>query len=312
MPVNKHGLRLDPDFTEDLVGFALESFLTLFTFPRRRFSIEPFSRVEERRLGADARLDSDIRGFRPFYMQFKRPFAFLDASSSKVVKERKKLGARVEPHSLFFDLRRKQPHHNDFQHNILYDLRNELTKTGMGDAAYVCPLFLDRSAYRWHLQWSGLRSWLTFRHWRPWDLEEVLIRENGRSLRFDNVPILAEHVTIPPHKKVQEANHRYSFDESGSDVCFHSPARLPELSVSLAKFLTKLSYGFLEGGEKLNFENASQFLKRLIVAVDGDRGNYQVSTRPERDDPIGDWLAWGDYLQREYEIQQYALVQWEY
>jgi hypothetical protein len=73
---NKNSLRLDADYTEDVVGFALESFLTLLSFPRHRFSIEPFSRAKERWLGADARLFSHrITGFRPFYMQFKRPSA---------------------------------------------------------------------------------------------------------------------------------------------------------------------------------------------------------------------------------------------
>ena len=52
----RHGLRIDANYTEDVVGFALESFLTLLSFPRQRFSIEPFSRGKERWLGADARL----------------------------------------------------------------------------------------------------------------------------------------------------------------------------------------------------------------------------------------------------------------
>src|SRR5690606_39402522 len=104
----KNSLRLDADFTEDTVGFALEAFLTLLSFPRLRFTIEPFSRSRERWLGADARLmGSRIRGFRPFYMQFKRPSAYPDASKAKVVTDRKKLELSVAPRSLFFPLRAK-------------------------------------------------------------------------------------------------------------------------------------------------------------------------------------------------------------
>lgn len=82
---NKNSLRLDADFTEDTVGFALESFLSILSFPRLRFSIEPFSRGKERWLGADARLNGHMVGFKPFYMQFKRPSAYPDTSTACVV-----------------------------------------------------------------------------------------------------------------------------------------------------------------------------------------------------------------------------------
>ena len=66
---NSH--RIDPDFTEEVVGMALDAFLATMCFPRQRFSIEPLSRSVERWLGADAVLTSGIRGFRPFYMTEK-------------------------------------------------------------------------------------------------------------------------------------------------------------------------------------------------------------------------------------------------
>ena len=159
------GLRVDANFTEDTVGLALESFLSILSFPRQRFSIEPFSRGRERWLGADARMRSAIRGFRPFYMQFKRPAAYPDSSTAKIVRERKGFGLGVSPASLFFGLREKQPSHFDYQHNILYRLRKRLQARNIGDAAYVCPLFLERSAYRTHMHWAALRRWTHF--WRP-------------------------------------------------------------------------------------------------------------------------------------------------
>lgn len=60
---NQKSLRLDSDYTEDIVGFAIESFLSLISFPFYRFSIEPFSRRDEPNYGADARLLGRIKGF---------------------------------------------------------------------------------------------------------------------------------------------------------------------------------------------------------------------------------------------------------
>lgn len=62
MATKKSGsLLLSPNYTEDTVGFALESFLSLLSFPRRKFSIEPFSRGRERWLGADAHLEGRVK-----------------------------------------------------------------------------------------------------------------------------------------------------------------------------------------------------------------------------------------------------------
>ncbi len=303
--------RIDADYTEDIVGFALESFLTLLSFPRHRFSIEPFSRAKERWLGADARLYSDIRGFRPFYMQFKRPFAYPDYSTAGIIKDRKTLKLQTSPHALYFPLRDKKDGHKDFQHNVLLRLRRRLHNKGLGDAAYVCPLFLDRSAYRFHLHWSGLWRWPRFWHPDPWDLEHVLLNNGGSTIRFDRVPVLAEHVTVPPHDAVTTSKHRYSFTESGTELCFHSPQALPEGAAPLATFLMRISDGFLGGGEKIRPDTANEELQALIVAAEGHQPESIAPTfRVEEGDPIGNWLAWGDYLRLAYEIDQYALVRW--
>ena len=234
---NKNSLRLDADFTEDTVGFALESFLALLSFPRLAFSIEPFSRTRERWLGADARLSGHIASFKPFYMQFKRPSAYPDTSKAKIVVDRKSLSLQVAPHSLYFGLREKQPTHWDYQHNILFRLRERLVKNNLGDAAYVCPLFQDRSAYRFHVHLAGLRGWLRFRRDSPWKLRDMLINGATGSVNFNAIPVLRAHISIPPHIRVVSAKHSYSFTESGTDLCFHSPTALPEGAVTFADFL---------------------------------------------------------------------------
>jgi hypothetical protein len=307
----KNGLRLDADFTEDLVGFALESFLAVMSFPRQRFSIEPFSRGRERWLGADARLLGQMRGFRPFYMQFKRPSAYPDYSTARIIKDRKKLRLQTAPRTLYFDLREKQDHHWDFQHNILFRLHKRLRSRKIGDAAYVCPLFLERSAYRLNLHWSGVSLWPHFWRRHPWDFEEVWIRDNGKRINFDRMPVLAEHITVPPHQKVSSARHRYSFTEAGQELCFHSPEALPEGAESLFKFLSALSGSFLDDGEKIQPQQANEELKSLMSAALGDgpeaaRPDFEINA----DDPIGNWFAWGDYLRTKFGIEQYAFVRW--
>ena len=67
----RQGLRIDANYVEDVVAIEIASFLAKVSFPQLRFSIEPMSRARERWLGADARLTDSMRGFLPFYMQFK-------------------------------------------------------------------------------------------------------------------------------------------------------------------------------------------------------------------------------------------------
>lgn len=303
------GKRIDADYPEDLVGIAIESFLTQLSFPLRRFSVEPVSRSKERWLGADARLHSAIRGFRPFYMQFKKPTAYPHDSTSKIITDRRKAGLGTCPRALYFQLREKKPGQTVFQHNVLLRLRNHLVNRGLGDAAYVCPLFVDRSAYRRDLYWSGLARWPRFWHRSPWDLEELLLEDGGRTIRFDRIPLLVEHVTVPPHVVVTTAKHKYSFNESGGELCFHSPEALPDGSADLARFLARVANGFLDEGEKLSPRQSIEPLKELIEAVFGDG-----ESRPEFDidpnDPMGAWFAWGDHLRKHHAIEQFALMRW--
>jgi hypothetical protein len=309
----KNSLRLDADFTEDTVGFALESFLALLSFPRFRFSVEPFSRGKERWLGADARLNGHISGFKPFYMQFKRPSAYPDVSTAKVIADRKSLGLSVAPRTLYFGLRDKQPSHWDYQHNILLRLRARLVSRRMGDATYVCPLFLDRSAYRFHVHLAGLRRWPRFWLHDPWELENILINGSSGSVNFNAIPVLQEHVCIPPHDTVMSAKHSYSFTERGTDLCFHSPLALPEGARSLARFLKDVVGSPQSGEGFISPENAREVLREL--AFEGENGDLRAlfpkDFPRDTEDWIASWLQWGDHLKEKHQIEQFALVRWE-
>lgn len=312
MATKKTGsLLLSSNYTEDTVGFALESFLSLLCFPRRRFSIEPFSRGNERWLGADARLEGRVKSFKPFYMQFKRPFAYPAHSKAKIIKDRLHLKLDATPHALFFDLHQKKPHHADFQHNVLFRLRRRLLRIGIGDAAYVCPLFLDRAAYRSNLHLSGLRMWPLFWRRHPWEMEELLLHTGpgGATVNFSAVPMLREHITIPPHALVTHANHSYSFTESGNQVCFHSPTSLPDSQSSLTDFLSRVAGDGRQQGF-IYADGASDALDRLlsISREEGDPLGFEF--QPRNGDGISRWREFGRALRTDFGIEQYALVNW--
>jgi hypothetical protein len=319
VPVNsdvraqKELVRLDPDFTEDVVSIALATYLAVLTYPRMRFSIEPFSRSRERWLGADARLTDGIVGIRPFYMQFKRPHGYLDTSKARVVKDRKKLvpPLNVTPRTLYFSLREKQVNHSDYQHNILYRLSRRLQKLGLGEAAYVCPLFLSRQAYIHGAHLAALRRGAGY--WRrPYDLQDLFVAVNGTVQTFQGVPVLAEHVVIRPHDKVTTAKHSYSFSEDGREVCFHSPLSLPEGSEQLGWWLSQQAKKLLSRDSLVTRDGASQKLMALISAdvEDAIDSGFRFS-QPAGTDGFGGWLEWGEYLHREYSIEQYACVLFE-
>ena len=81
--------------------------------------------------------------------------------------------------------------------------------------------------------------------------------------------------------------------------------------MDLATFLGKVSTGFLDGGEMLSPGESDQMLGELIAGIDGDQRTMAPTFRTTGKDPIGRWFSWGDHLRSEYEIEQFALVQWE-
>lgn len=313
MATKKSGsLLLSSNYIEDTVGFALESFLTLLSFPRRKFSIEPFSRDSERWLGADARLEGTVKSFKPFYMQFKRPFAYPGHSTARIIKDRLALKLDASPHALFFNLHPKKPHHSDFQHNILFRLRRRLLKLGIGDAAYVCPLFLDRAAYRSNLYLAGLWMWPRFWKMHPWDMEKLIIHSGsgGAAVNFSAVPLLREHITIPPHAQVTHASHSYSFTESGDQVCFHSPTSLPESQSSLADFLVRIAGDIERQDGFINADGASEMLNKLLEFSLEDEQSLGFSFQAGDGDGISRWQEFGRVLRTDFGIEQYAFVNW--
>ncbi len=146
---------IKPDFTEDIVSLMIQTMLTITRFPKAPFALVPLSNRDEVIYGADAYIDT----ISPLYIQFKRSFAYPDTSPSSIIKDRRKLKANCSPRVLFFELRNKQSTHNDYQHNVLFDLKTKLAASGKGNAFYTAPLFLNRTAYLLAVHMSSLWSW---------------------------------------------------------------------------------------------------------------------------------------------------------
>lgn len=290
-----------PDFTEEIVGFMIQSMLTITRFPKAPFALVPLSKKNEVIYGADAFIDS----ISPFYIQFKRTFAYPDFSTSHIIKDRKKLNANYSPRSLFFELRDKQPKHTDYQHNILFYLKSKLEANGKGTAFYTAPLFLNRSAYHLAVHMSSLLSW---RPWH-WFMDEPFYRQIQNiitptgNIRFQNIPILKEHIVIPPHIKVTTHKHKYSYLESGKEICFHDPTILDNqqtLGQTIYNFLN-----FKDGQpttEMINLSESTDLLDNL------QNGIFKETQKNNNDNIIENWIDFGEKLRTEFEIYQFMLI----
>ncbi len=292
---------ITPDFTEDLVGFMIQSMLTITRFPRAPFALVPLSKKDEVIYGADAMIDS----VSPLYIQFKRSFAYPDNSPSSIIKDRKKLNANCSPKTLFFELRDKQPKHTDYQHNVLFDLKVKLDAAGKGKAFYTAPLFLNRIAYLMAVHMSSLLSW---RPW-PWFMYEPFYEQtqniltSSGSIRFQNIPILKEHIVIPPHVRVSTHKHKYSFLESGKELCYHEPSILEETST-----LGQTIYDFLRfrdgqpTTEMINIDESRALLDNLKIGLSNQNQKDQGQS------VIDQWINFGDKLRTEFDIFQFMLI----
>lgn len=290
-----------PDFTEDIVGFMIQSMLTITRFPRAPFALVPLSKKDEVIYGSDARIDS----VSPIYIQFKRSFAYPDHSSSKIIKDRKKLKASTSPRTLFFELRDKQPKHKDYQHNVLFDLKTKLDASGKGKAFYTAPLFTNRTAYLLAVHMSSILSW---RPWH-WFMDEPFFERNQNiltstgSIKFQNIPILREHIVIPPHAKVTTHKHKYSYLENGKEVCFHDPTNL-EGEQTLGQTIYDL-LKFRDGQPTTGMTTLSESIS-LLESLQNDL--FEQDQEVNNQSVMNRWVEFGESLRNDYGIFQFMLI----
>ncbi len=308
-----------PNYTEDTVAIFIEHYFVLLTWPFQHFSLELFSKKKERILGSDARLFlSSIKTFKPLYIQFKRPVGYSawdkngrPNNRSKIIQERRTLNLTIDPVVLAFNLRNKRPQHRDFQHNVLFRLLQLLRQYKTGDAAYVCPLFLDRTAYVQAIHWAGIEAWFSNRMGEGFWLDTHPLERLGRgaykihSLRsqIESFPIIKEHVVIRPHLSVKNAKHWYSFTDRGDEICFHSPEHISENELRLSFWLEELSKGLSEPTREhgfLDLTEANRVLPEFVSAIDP---NFKI-----KNEGWAAWMEWGNFLEKNYQIMQYAIL----
>lgn len=152
--------------------------------------------------------------------------------------------------------------------------------------------------------------WNPFWRRAPWRSEFVRIFQEDGVFDFESVPILAKHVSIPPHDLVQTPRHRYSFDETGDGLCFHSPMSLPEQATTLGVYLNSIEQEFLGDEGEILYDMAFQQLLYLSGADRPEETVLAAESALKPEDPIGSWLLWGDFLRHEYNIEQFAFVSW--
>lgn len=301
------GTRQESNYSEDTVSIALQMLLSTVCFPLPGFFIMPFTRHQERKFGVDARLLNKISGIMPFYMQFKRPSAYPAESTSPIINGRNEQSCEVNPRALFFELRKKKENHRQSQHNILYKLRTRLRAREIGDATYVCPLFLDRITYVWNMQMGALLDWFPFGYREPWRRRAILIKDASNILQFSDIPTFREHISIPPHTRVNTTSHAYSFTERGNEVCFHSKpiALSPDSTYLLGNWFEKLLKQFKNGGI-IKKNDADKELSKLSKETGYEfdfpkNENYGQSVFEK-------WLDFGEHLKTEYDIDQFMFI----
>jgi hypothetical protein len=292
---------ISPDFTEDNVSLMVQILLTVPRFPRAPFALVPLSKSDEVIYGADAYIDS----ISPLYIQFKRSFAYPDFSTSKIITDRKNLNVNYSPKTLFFDLRDKQPTHKDYQHNVLFDLKAKLDASGQGKAFYTAPLFLNRTAYLKAVHMTSIFSWRPW-HWfidEPFYLETQNIITRTGTIRFQNIPILKEHIVIPPHVKVNTHKHRYSYLETGNEVCFHEPTKMDQ-----EQNLGQIIYDYLKSQDGQPTTQMTNLQESISLLNSLQNELFEQNQSEQKEGIIDRWLQFGEKLRAEYDIFQFMLI----
>jgi hypothetical protein len=300
--------KINPEFIENQVGIMIQYYLTSIAPKDSGFLITTLSSKEELRTGADALLRDRRSKMMPFYMQFKRPEGYLcKAGTAGIIRDRNSLRLKIEPHALFFELRKKAKTAKDYQHNLLFGLKNQGCH-----AVYVCPLFLEMEEYANALTCVRFRLQFWFRRILKKnpiasDKQIPLSQQGKRKRMLDGVPHLPGHIAFPPHDRVTTHNHKYSFSVDGDDLCFHSPERIERDPLPFLDFIRNVFDDFSNEEQVITVDNANDKINKLIERMEPD---FRLSKREKerRGNPFYGWIEWGKYLRKNYNIHQYAMI----
>lgn len=257
--------------------------------------------VNEPITGADKRFDTGCT----IYMQFKKSTGLHSSTTFPVsksisrsrmedVREYRALNSLEEDPSLFFQLRKKAKKAYHLQHNVL--LSHEIK--GLSRAFYVAPLELDKSKYYQTLFNEDFRF-----HGDPiWFKRHTAIRERFMVRYLNCSPFLREHVAITPHERVQDHNHFYSYSQTGTDICWHSPQFVGRGPSRLSDVVSSIVDNAIStGGESLaSLDELSESTWKVSREIGFDL--------PRSNDSLGTIKEHGKLIADTYRIRQFVLL----
>ncbi|WP_437286296.1 hypothetical protein [Sorangium sp. So ce406] len=307
----------DPEFLEADLATYLTRLLERCRISRPDVQVCQISQAEENGAGYDACITSIC----PFFVQLKRSYFYTPSSASTILTERTKLKLPTDQGVYFFKLHRTSKHAKELQHNALHRLAQSEA------AAYLAPLFFRRQAL------ENIPN--DYALW-AWSYGPVSITDSLSTIDISRVRLFHRLITIPPHKPVTNANHKYSYTSPG-DVCFHSdpePLQDPRI-MTLTELLQRLgTEGPQERGSRMRSpQQAAEEVVPRLPEVLGlakqsralrevvSRGfeqvlgpDYKIPSNPTLAlinmhlGPIPSLRIFGNILEYEWGIRQYAVV----
>ena len=208
---------------------------------------------------------------------------------------------------------------------------------------YVAPLFWKKAEYSRYIHesyffpalFSRLSLVAHLRHPFPikYDFKALKIREEDNdaikdtSVGFSSLSVFEGHICIPPHSTVTTHEHKYSFLQTGKEVCFHSPSVVEE-AVNLGQYLDEFTraqdglrstggldrqaaFSLVQELDQLAFSATDQVqLGRAATLVREGTAEGPQANRTESQRLIDSWADFGERLYNEYRISQFLLIEY--
>lgn len=257
--------------------------------------------INEQTTGADKLYD----GATAIYMQFKKSTG-LKSTHDVAISTRKRKSPlesirqfrdahqlEQDP-TLFFQLHPKAKNAIDLQHNVLLSYERQ----PWSRAIYVAPLLLDKESYSKALFDSINRFFLDPFFYRI----NHSIHQKNWIIYFGFTPFLREHVSIPPHEKVQDHNHYYAYSETGTDISWHSPAIVEREPSRLSDFFDNLISTMVNNSEAILSPEI------LLEEISGISSNFGFQSDNLSGTPIARLREHGLWLRDTYGIRQFILL----
>jgi hypothetical protein len=301
-----------PEFIEEEYISAIETLLSHSVYPKYNIEICRISQNEEKEFGYDGVITSLV----PFFIQFKTSIFHTPEFRGKTATDRAGFGFNKKRGFFSFSLHRDKNSKRYEQHNALYMLSKH------AKAAYVAPLFYKRTKLS-EIKYKKVLF--------PWRYEKIVVNINYHSpIVFDNVRVLLESITLPPHAEIDDkaTRHEYTFTKRG-EICFHSEAislntpminfyefiqeivssSLREPAIDDGRFLIKILPELFQANWK------SRYFKSMIMSylIENDlirekwKGDILKFVLEEMDN-ISRFLLIESLLEREFNIKQYVVI----